>query len=230
MKKSILAITLFTLLVLLVSCSKPGEVTVSKYFQAMAHNDKDTMAAMAVEPKDLEYKSYKVSVAVEPEKKDFEYPILTEEKKKLEKEKEAQGAKALEAKYALEDLNDAMSETRRGSRKSEAQQQIKDAETAYKAEEDKYKEVVKKLNDTKKKLGLEIDMIKMCTGVDQDIDLYEGETFIQKVDVKVTLLNGQEKDYVFMLRQSSLKLQEKTFKGRSIILKIMTAEEFAAEK
>jgi len=228
MKKSILAITLFSVLILLVSCSKPGEVTVSKYFQAMVHNDKDTMAAMAVEPKDLEYKSYKVTAASELEKKTFEFPVLTEAKKALEKEKEEQGTKALDAKYALEDLNDAMGETRRGSRKGEVQQQIKDAEAAYKAEEDKYKKVVTNLNDTKKKLGLELEMIKMCTGIDQEIDLYEGETYIQKVDVKVTLLNGQEKDYVFLLRQTNLKLQDKVYRGRLIILKILTAEEFAA--
>lgn len=230
MKKSILAITLFSVLILLVSCSKPGEVTVSKYFQAMIHNDKDTMAAMAVEPKDLEYKSYKVTATSELEKKTFEFPVLTEAKKALEKQKEEQGTKALDAKYALEDLNDAMGETRRGSRKGEVQQQIKDAEAAYKAEEDKYKKIVTNLNDTKKKLGLELEMIKMCTGIDQEIDLYEGETYIQKVDVKVTLLNGQEKDYVFLLRQTNLKLQEKVYRGRLIILKILTAEEFAAGK
>ena len=74
MKKIILLAALFSLIFGMTSCQTGEDVTVEKYFQAMKHNDKDTMSAMAVEPKDLEYKAFKIIKVSEPQVTELALP------------------------------------------------------------------------------------------------------------------------------------------------------------
>ena len=58
MKRTFLLLAVFMLIIVINSCQKAEEAIVSQYFQAMKNNDRDTMSAMALEPKDVEFKSY----------------------------------------------------------------------------------------------------------------------------------------------------------------------------
>ena len=60
MKKTFSLIALLIFVLLTVSCQKPEEVTLSKYFQAMKAKDRDTLASMAGEPVAIEFKSWKL--------------------------------------------------------------------------------------------------------------------------------------------------------------------------
>jgi len=63
MKKYLLVIALISLILVMTSCKKQEEVTISKYFQAMLHGEKgdiNTMSAMALEPVYIQYESYKI--------------------------------------------------------------------------------------------------------------------------------------------------------------------------
>ena len=108
MKKTILLVALFSLIFGMTSCQKGEDVTVTKYFQAMKHNDKDTMAAMAVEPKDLEYKAFKIVKVSEPEVTTLELPAMEKLLVDLKKQRNDQVNIATEKKFDVEDLQDEL--------------------------------------------------------------------------------------------------------------------------
>lgn len=47
MKKTILLLAMFGVMIFMTACQKGEEATISKYFEAMKMNDTDTLASMA---------------------------------------------------------------------------------------------------------------------------------------------------------------------------------------
>jgi hypothetical protein len=56
--------------------------------------------------------------------------------------------------------------------------------------------------------------------------MFSGETAFIKVTTKVTLMNNEVKNYIFLLRKDTLKLEGKQQLGRLVIIKLMTADEY----
>jgi hypothetical protein len=231
MKKSILLAALFCAIIVLTACSQPGEITVEKYFQAMKLNDKDTMSSMALEPKDLEFKSFEIGLVGEPIEKDLELPIYEKKLKELNKQKAEQGNNAMDAQDNLEELKDELSDARGARTKAGIQKQIEEAEKAFAEEKQQYNFLLMNVADLQKKISREKDMIRMSTGRTESLNLFSGKSFYQKVDAKVILENGDVNNYVFLLKRTDLTLQEqeKTLNGRLIIIKIQTAAEYEKE-
>jgi len=229
MKKSILLAALFCLIIVLTSCSQPGEISVSKYFQAMKMNDKDTMSSMALEPKDLEFKSFEIVTIGEPEEKDLELPIFEQKMRDMIKEKTNLGNLAMDAQDELEDLKDELAETRRSSQKAQVQEKIKEAELVFAEQKQNYNMLLMNIAGLQKKISREKDQIRMSTGRTESLNLFTGKSFYQKVEVKVTLNNGDVNNYVFLLKKTDLTLEEKTIDGRLIIVKILSAADFEKE-
>ncbi|MCI0471136.1 MAG: hypothetical protein L0Y73_05710 [Candidatus Aminicenantes bacterium] len=227
MKKSILLMALFCMIIVLTACSTPGKVTVSKYCQAMKLNDKDTMAAMALEPKDLEFKSFEIVSVSEPVEKDLELSALTEQLNKLNQEKQDQGDKAMDAQDTLDELKDELESSRRS--KGELKKKIEEAEKAFETEKQTYNDLVVKITALQKQMTREKDLIKMSTDRTEDLEMFKGKTFYQRVDVKMTLESGETNDYVFLLRRSDLTLENRTINGRLVITKIASAADFETE-
>jgi len=227
MKKIILLSALFGVIFTLTSCQKAEEITVTKYFQAMQTNDKDTMAAMAVEPKDIEFKSYKLTVAGEPTLEPLALPKLQKELADLKKAKQAQVNVALDKRDEVDEMQFEAEETRRRTKKSELDQKIKDLQAELEAEEQKVKDIQAHINQLNQMIKQEKSMITMSTGVNQNFELYAGETQWAKAFADVTLTNNEVKKYVFLLRKDMLKLGDNPIPpGRLIITKIETEEDF----
>ncbi len=218
---------LFCMIIVLTACSTPGKVTVSKYCQAMKLNDKDTMAAMALEPKDLEFKSFEIVSVSEPVEKDLELSALTEQLNKLNQEKQDQGDKAMDAQDTLDELKDELESSRRS--KGELKKKIEEAEKAFETEKQTYNDLVVKITALQKQMTREKDLIKMSTDRTEDLEMFKGKTFYQRVDVKMTLESGETNDYVFLLRRSDLTLENRTINGRLVITKIASAADFETE-
>jgi len=230
MKKTILLAALFSLIFGMTSCQKGEDVTVTKYFQAMKHNDKDTMASMAVEPKDLEYKSFKIVKVSEPDVKALELPAMEKQLLDLKKQRNDQVNVATEKKFAVEDLQDELEDTRRRTKKAELKKKIEEAEAIAEEEKQKFLQLQSQINKLEKKIASEKSLITSSTGVDKKFNLYTGETHISRVNVSVTLINGEVKEYILVLRKNVLKLQDRDRSGRMIITKIATVEEFEKEQ
>jgi len=227
MKKFILLSALFGVIFILTSCQKAEEITVSKYFQAMQTNDKDTMAAMAVEPRDIEFKSYKLTIAGEPTLEPLALPKLQKEVADLQKAKRDQVNVAYDKRDELDELQLEAEDTRRRTKKTELDQKIKELQAQLDAEEQKVKDIQGRINQLNQMIKQEKSMITMSTGINQNFELYTGETSWTKALADVTLTNNETKKYVFLLRKDLLKLEDKAIPaGRLIVTKIETEEDF----
>ena len=227
MKKIILLLALFSVIFTLTSCQKAEEITVTKYFQAMQTNDKDTMAAMAVEPKDIEFKSFKITVDEEPTITPLALPKLQKEMVDLKKAKKDQVNAALDKRDEVDELQFELEETRRRTKKQELQKRIEELQVELEEEEKKVRDIQAHINQLNQMTKIEKRMVTMSTGISQNHELYTGETHHMKALADVTLTNGEAKKYVFLLRKDMLKLEDRANpSGRLIITKIETEEDF----
>jgi predicted RNase H-like nuclease (RuvC/YqgF family) len=227
MKKIILLLALFGVIFTLTSCQKAEEITVTKYFQAMQTNDKDTMAAMAVEPKDIEFKSYKLTIVGESKEDVLALPNLQKELADLKKAKQEQVNVALDKRDEVDELQFEAEETRRRTKKTELDQKIKELQAQLEEEEQKVKDIQAHINQLNQMIKQEKNMVTMSTGVNQNFELYTGKTYTMKVLADVTLTNNETKKYVFLLRKDRLELGGNELPaGRLIITKIETEEDF----
>ncbi|MCP4157435.1 MAG: hypothetical protein GY757_57525 [bacterium] len=226
MKKTILLLALLSVIVILTSCTTAEEVVVTKYFMAMQGNDKDTMSTMALEPRDLEFTSYELLSIDEPTKIELELPGLIKKTAELETKKKAQVNIAMDKKFDLEDKEDELEDTRRVSKRAQLKKEIETLKEESGLEMQKVLGLQMEINTTKKKIDNEKALITLSTGMRENLEMFSGETQTTKATVKVTLQNGDVKDYLFLLRRDILTLEDKESKGRVIIIKLMSDEEY----
>jgi hypothetical protein len=201
------------------------ERTILIYFQAMKHNDKGTMSSMAVEPKFLEFKSYKVLPVSEPMIEEYQLPGMLQKVEDAKKQRKEMAMWASEKRDEVEDLKDELSETRRATRKKELQKEIDEVEAVfYKAEQD-FRNLVREMGELKRQIKTERMLVSLSTGVKNNTEVYEGEAQKSRVKVKITLDNGSEKIYVFTLFKHIFTVNERTTPSRFIISKIQSTEE-----
>jgi hypothetical protein len=217
-------------ILVLVGCQKAEEVTLSKYFQALKHKDSETMASMAIEPRTLEFKSYKFVNISEPQITDLKLEEFKLEMEAAEKEKKELASKAQNLNDEKLDLEDELADIGRSPKKAELEKRLEEKIAERKAVEDELKVVFSKISAIKKKTEREKNIIKLSTGVEENYELYKGQNQNTIIDVAITFPDDTIKDYVFVLRKNVLTLDDKEINGRFIIVKIQTKEEFTANK
>ncbi len=230
MKKHLVLIALFGLIVIMTSCQQPEEVTLSQYFQAMVHNDRDTMGSMALEPKNIDYKSFEVVTIAEPVIGEYKLPALIKESTQVKKDMQDMAREASDKRDEMLDIQDEIADTRSRKRKQELQEDLTATETAFKEAEAKYKELVKERDRVKREIERERTLVRLSAGIDNRAEIYNGEVYNIRTDVKITLPEGDVKDYVFVLVKYMLKVEDRVLPNRYIILKIQTLEDFNSEE
>ncbi len=235
MKKLLVIIAVLSMIFAFTSCSKPQEVTIEQYFRAMKSGEKgdlDTMSSMAVEPVYIKSKSYIITSISEPEVKEYELPALIEAFEKAKKERQDQIGLALDKKNELEDLEFELEDTKSRRKRNEIKKKIEAAKEAAEVEKKKVGEIRKRVAEIKGKIEIEKRYITMSSGMKDALENFGGRSETNKADLKVTLEDGSEKDYVMVLRRYFLTLPgaQKEKKGRLIILAFKTAEDFAKEE
>ena len=226
MKKLTVLAAILGLVFVMTSCSKPEEVVVTKYFQAMLHNDSDSMSSMAVTPKNLEYDSYKIVSVSEPETVEFQLPKMIQQMEDLKKERQKQLNTVRDMQDEVDELEFEMGETRRRSRKAELQKQIDEKKLAMEAETGNFRQLVSKMGKLKNDIEFEREMVKLSTGVKQSPEIYNGETIKSVVTTHVVFKDGSEEDYFFELVKYELKVEDRVMPNRLIILSILSKDEY----
>lgn len=226
MKKLLFVVVLFGLIVVTTSCQKSQEVTVGKYFQAMKHNDKDTMSSMAIEPKFIQFKSYKIESVGESVVEDYQLPFLLKKMEDMKKQRRDLAIEAGNKRDLVEELKDELSETRGAARKNELKKQIEEAEVNFYKSEQDFKDLVKEMGDLKNSIELERNLVNLSAGIKQNVEIYQGKTEKTSVHVRVTLPDDSQQEYVFSLVKYIFSLEDKTIPSRLLIMKILTADEY----
>ena len=197
MKKIILVLAVLGLIMVMSSCQKAEEVTVSKYFQAMQHNDKDTMSTMASEPKDVEYKDFEILSIEEPVIEPLALQALLKKVVDLEKGKKDQVNMVIEKDDELAEVEDELEDTRRGSKRAELKKQIEELKAQAEEEKQKVKTMQLEINHLNKAIEREKALITLSTNVRDNLEMFSGETHTIKATVKVTLENDEVQNYIF---------------------------------
>ncbi|MGE5341921.1 MAG: hypothetical protein ACM3SY_10635 [Candidatus Omnitrophota bacterium] len=220
MKKTILSLALFSLIIGLTSCQKGEEITITKYFQAMKQGDKDTLATMAIQPKIFKFKSFKVEKIEPGPATPLELPNLEKKMGELEQQKKDQASLASDKQDIYEELKDEAGENN---------PKTKAAEEAAKVEKDKFLALNREIGALKKKIEFEKNLITATAGVEGDFESIKGDTQITKVTVSVVMENNEKQEYIFLLRKNNLTKEGETrpLNSRIIIMKIGTPEELA---
>lgn len=224
MKKTVLLLLALSLIVIMTSCQKAEKVVISKYFQAMKHDDRDTMSAMSAEPKDLEFTSFEVVSIGEPVIGDAELQNFIKQLDGIKKQMKEQAMKAGDFRDEVLDLEDELEDTRRASKKRELKKKIEDAKKNQEEAEKKYKDLLLERNKTKKKIQVEKNYITLSIGQRENIEEYTGKTYTSKTVVSVTLTDDKVVDYEFLLRRYEFLQNEKVIPNRLSIIKIQALE------
>ncbi len=202
MKKVLFAVALMVLLLFTVSCQKPEQITISKYFQAMKAKDRDTMGAMAGEPFAIEFKSWKLIASDEPTTEDMPLSVLIKQMDELKKAKEEKIRQIQDLKDNSDTLKTTLSETR-GSKKKTVQAQLDAVEKSIAEETNKFKELQMNQGALKAAVEYEKKLITMSTGINQNQDAYSGKVQSYKSTVRIVTAGG-ERDYYFLMRKYEL--------------------------
>lgn len=231
MKKVFLLVLLSILVFVLTSCQKPEDATLSRYFSAMSHNDRDTMSAMAAEPVSLEFNSWKLVEVKNTYVEDAPLPGLIEQMEELKKTKQDQLLVVRDKKDLIFDLELKEKETRNRAQKQKIQAEIEEANEMLLAEEDKFRQIQSEENALKRRIDFEKRMVTLSASIDNNQELFKGEVHTSEVLVRITSDAG-ERDYVITLKKHMLHnpVTDRITPSRFVIFKIQTLEEFRLEK
>jgi len=236
MKKTLLILILLSVAIIMTSCSKAEEVTITKYFQAMKvgdAGDKDTMTSMAINPKHIKFDKYEIVSISDPVVEPILLPTLNQNLADIAQEKKDVGLSAQEANDAILDLEDELADARSSAKKRELRKQIEEAKINKDELITNFKDIITKKKNLEKQIEFEQTLMKTSAGRSQmpNIEMYTGDSYTSKVDIKITLPTKEIVDYVFILKKYVLKLAEKELpRNRFLITEIMTSEEYAKSK
>ena len=122
MKRTFLILVLLSFVVVMTSCQKAEEVTISKYFQAMKvgeKGDRDTMTSMAINPKLIKYDSYEIVSLAEPVIEEIALIGLNAKLAEVGKNQKEVGSSAQEINDEILDLEDELADARSSRKKNE---------------------------------------------------------------------------------------------------------------
>ncbi len=232
MKRIFLILILLSVAIIMTSCSKPEEATISKYFQAMRvgeAGDKDTMTSMALNPKHIKFDTYEIILVGEAVIEPILLPALNAKLAEIGKDKKEIGLAAQEANDSILDLEDELADARSSSKKRELNNKLKEAISAKDELVSNFKKIIKDKKALEKQIEFEQALMKTSAGRSMpNIEMYTGDSYTSKIDVKVTLMTKEIVDYVFIIKKYILKLEEKELpRNRFLIIDIMTADEYA---
>ena len=226
MKKTFSLIALLIFVLLTISCQKPEEVTLSKYFQAMSAKDRDTLASMAGEPVAIEFKDWKLISTDAPVVADFQLPDMIKKMDQLKKDREKQIGVIQDLRDKIDTLQTNLSEAR-GRKKVEMQKQTDDVKKAEIVETEKFKEMTAQQSKMKAEVDFEKKLTSLSTSITQNQEIYSGKTQTIKSLVKITTSNGDH-DYVTLLKKYELlnPATNKVMPNRLVIVKFQPKEDF----
>jgi len=204
-KKNPILIAAIFLAMITTSCRKPEETVISKYFQAMKSNDKDTLYSIAADPVFFEFKSWKLISSDEEMVEGVIIPALIARNNKLAKEKTHQL-----------DLREAYSSI--GGDLEEKDDPIIQMSSAL------LSQIEAEMQSLNEEIKLHEKLIPLSLGLkSSDPETYSGSGKCYTFDAIVKVIEvNEEKEYLFRLRRYEFinPATKKPFWNRPVIWKI----------
>jgi len=209
MKRKIPLIIGIALLVFVVqNCQqKPEEGLLKRYFHALTLQDLTTMSTIALEPVDIDVKSWDIVNASEEQIITAALPILNKNELDLKKKVEGSVGITIDARDELDDAKFELENARTGAAKRAAQKKVDELEAKYEEIYENHKQLQKDYNEAKAASAREEEITSFSLGAGElpNIREFTGDVHSKEVDVKIANKEGEEKTYRFYLRRYNLR-------------------------
>ncbi|PMP94183.1 MAG: hypothetical protein C0168_09750 [Candidatus Aminicenantes bacterium] len=187
--------------------SSPEKMLLDKYFHAVAMNDNQTMAAMAVEPLAIEALTYQV-ISVSPEK--VEPAILPELNKKeaeAKKKMEDHVGPVVEAKDALDAAKDELDNARTAGARAALKKKVEQLQAKYDEEYNAHRDLQASYSQAKEAAAKEEEITLFSLGVKNlpTVRDMNGEVHSKNVVISVKTKSGALKKYNVIFKRYVLK-------------------------
>ncbi len=218
-KKYLLAAVLVFSMVFVISCSKPEEVFLKKYFNAVQMQDKDTMAAMAVEPVSFAKPfTFKVKTIGELQEGETEFAEAVKKYQEITKKLEDLKPQVLDTNDELEAAKADLAKVRSFRKKKELKKKVEELQKKKDGLFNQYKELQKEKQAAKEHLDAVVTIIKKSLG--ERVELENANIKKQFKDVIITVNSASgAKDFKVIFVRYLLDLGNRTQNGRWIIFK-----------
>jgi hypothetical protein len=223
-KKILVVIGVFIAFIIIQGCtSAPEKTLLKKYFNAVAMNDNDTMASMALEPLQPEMTNWSIVKIGEEKVEPATLPALNAAEVEAKKAQDAQIGPTIDANTALQDAQYEKDLARTAAGKAAAQRRIDELQKAYDVENEKMQEFKRVYNEAKAAAAAEEEMAMFSISQRElpSVRSLTGDVHSKEVEIAITLKSGQSKHYNLLMKQYMLRDEANNipYRGRWVIIK-----------
>ncbi len=185
----------------------PEEGLLKRYFHAVSLNDLTTMSTMALEPFDMDVKSWDIISVSEEVIKPAPLPELNKKELEFKKKLEDHVGVTLDARDALDEAEFELENARTRAAKNAAQTKIDELQAKYDEIYEEHKELQRQYNESKAAAAREeeITLFSLGAGEIPNVRDLTGDSQSKEVDVKIVIKEGEEKTYRFYLKRYDLR-------------------------
>jgi len=224
-KKIFLTMGILLFAFILQTCSqKPEKSLLKRYFHALSLNDLTTLSTMALEPAELNAKSWQIINVSEERIEPAVLPDLNKKELELKKKVENSVGITLDARDELDNAKFELENARTRAAKRAAQKKVDELQAKYDEIYENHKQLQKEYNEAKAAAAREeeITLFSLGAGELPNARDFKGNINAKEVDVEIVEPSGAEKKYRFYLRKYDLQDEAANIhrRGRWIIVNI----------
>lgn len=185
----------------------PEEGLLKRYFHAVSLNDLTTMSTMALEPFDMDVKSWDIISVSEEVIEPAPLPELNKKELEFKKKLEDHVGVTLDARDALDEAEFELENARTRAAKNAARAKVDELQAKYDETYEEHKELQKQYNESKAAAAREeeITLFSLGAGEIPNVRDLTGDSQSKEVDVKIVIKEEEEKTYRFYLRRYELR-------------------------
>jgi len=205
---SLIGVILLISLFFLQSCqSKPEVKVLQRYFQAVKMNDRTTMGTMALEPISPEFTSWEITATSEETVEPYGLPELNSQELELKKQVEESVIITMNAKDEVDDALFEMENARTRDARRAAQRKVDDLQKKYDEIRARHNQLQVDYSGAQEKAAREEKVTSFSLGAGEVPNIRElsGNVHSKEVEVRVTLVSGDVKNYKCILKRYDLR-------------------------
>jgi len=186
--------------------SNPEKGLLSRYFNALAMNDLNTLSTMAIEPVSFEVDSWNITNVSEPVIRPANLADLNTTELDFKKQVEDSVGITLDAQADRDDAVFKRNNARTSAARRAAQKEVDVFEAAFVEQREKHNQLQKSYNQAKEEASREEDVTSFSLGSDYpNVRQFVGEVQIKDVDVDIVGKDGATVKYKIYLRRYLLE-------------------------
>lgn len=205
---SLLGVILLISLFFLQSCqSKPEVKVLQRYFHAVRMGDRQTMGTMALEPISPEFTSWEITATGEETVEPFSLPDLNSQELELKRQVEESVIITMNAKDEVDDALFEMENARTREARRAAQRKVDELQKKYEEIRERHNQLQVDYSNAQDKSAREEKVTNFSLGAGEVPNIRElsGNVHSKEVEVKVTLVSGEVKNYKCILKRYDLR-------------------------